>query len=94
MKRNLTGEDLMKAVGAIDARWIDLAYGEEAVRHAAAETGRVKSERRAERRRPHTLPDWRNGSSRDISKPPRNTKPGSPRSPPSPRNSTNCFSKP
>lgn len=43
MKRNLTGEDLLKAVGAIDARWIDLAYGEEAVRHSAAETGRVKS---------------------------------------------------
>ncbi len=35
MKRKLTGADVMRAVGNIDGRWIDLAYGE-AEREAAA----------------------------------------------------------
>ena len=37
MKRNLNGTDLARAMGGIDARWIDLAYNEEEIRKAAAD---------------------------------------------------------
>ncbi|MBR4742712.1 MAG: hypothetical protein IK082_00765 [Oscillospiraceae bacterium] len=37
MKRNVNGMDLARAMGGIDARWIDLAYDKEEIRKAAEE---------------------------------------------------------